>query len=267
MAEETKVETQAVEPVETEVVEQQASVEEHVDRARQMGWRPLEEYDGDKSRWVDAREFILRGELYDRLHQSDRKYKDLQATVTNLIEHNKKVEKMAYERALEDLKAAKKNAMEQADAGAVVAIDDKIFDVKEQMKVASQQTQSQNVQQAPPEYFDFANANPWYTKDKAMTAYADQYGISLHQQGYDPAHIYKMVEAEVKKEFAHKFQRPAASASVDGGSSSTAGGKKSAFAPSEQERQLAQQFVRHGVYKNVDEYYKQLKQMNTKGGN
>ena len=239
------------------------------DRARQMGWRPLEEFDGDKSRWVDAREFILRGELYDRMHQRDRQFRELQTTMQNLISHNKKVEHLAYERAVKDLTAAKKSALEQGDAAAVVEIDERLGDVRDQMKSAANQTAQQAAQNTPPEYFDFASANPWYTKDRAMTAFADQVGMEYFQQGHSPAEVYKKVESEVKKEFAHKFARPKATESVaSGNSASHAGGKSSGkFSPSAEEQTLAKQFVKHGVFKNEEEYYKQLRKGSTKGGN
>lgn len=247
-----------------EVVEEQheeviPEVNEHQERARQMGWRPLEEFDGDKERWVDAKEFILRGELYDRIHQQDRRMRDMQKALQELAEHNKKVEEAGYRRAVQELQAAKRMAIENNDARAIIELDEKLDEVKDQLRESKQTSRQEHVQDIPPEYWDFARDNPWYTKDSAMTVFADAVGQQIGTLNLPPREFFNRVQDAVRKEFAHKFQRPAVKAgAVESGTQSTKAPGKKAYTPTAEEREVAKAFVRAGAFKNADEYYAQL---------
>ena len=39
-------------------------------QAREMGWRPKEEWEGEPEKWRDAKEFVERGELYGKIDSS-----------------------------------------------------------------------------------------------------------------------------------------------------------------------------------------------------
>jgi hypothetical protein len=223
-----------------------------------MGWRPLEEFEGDKDRWVDAKEFILRGELYDRIHQQDRRMREMQQSLQVLAEHNKKVEEAGYRRAVQELQAAKRMALENNDARAIIELDEKLDEVKDQLRESKTTTNREHAQEIPPEYWDFSRDNPWYTKDRAMTAYADQLGIELGQLNLPPREFFLRVQDGVRREFAHKFQRPQGKVgAVESGTQGVKPGKK-AFVPSAEEREVAKAFVRAGAFKSVDEYYAQI---------
>jgi len=55
----------------------------------------------------------------------------------------------------------------------------------------------------------WAEKNDWYGKEKAMTVYADTFKNDPAVQDLSDDDYLKFVETEVKKEFAHKFTKPA----------------------------------------------------------
>lgn len=226
------------------------------EQARSAGWRPKEEYQGDPEKWVDAGEFVRRGQLFDKINHQHREIRELRKAVEGLVDHNRKIEETTKTRLIAELKAAKKMALDEGDTAAAVEIDERIYDAKIELKEAKSQTTAQAAQEIDPAYWDFTQGNPWYTKDRAMTAFADQLGMELAQQGVPLAKVYETVAKEVRKEFAHKFQRSAATASVE--SSDVGKGKTtSKFQPSAEERGMAKMFARMGIMKE-DEYYAQL---------
>ena len=81
-------------------------------KARAYGWVPEEEFTGDKTRWVDAKEFVSRAPLFDRIDHYRRRVEDLEGTVTEIKKHYKKVDETAYKRAIADLKKEKVQALE-----------------------------------------------------------------------------------------------------------------------------------------------------------
>lgn len=70
---------------ETEVVVQ--TVE---NTAREQGWKPLEEFDGDKSKWVSAETFVAKGELIYKIESLGKKLKDADKAIKMLTEHHQK---------------------------------------------------------------------------------------------------------------------------------------------------------------------------------
>lgn len=111
------------------------------ERARRMGWRPLEDWNGPEGRWVDAKTFIERGEselpvLRERYRKQDtvlaNTERELIATRTDLNETKAKLgevttvmteirdmsrtaETRAYNRAMSDFQERERRAVEQAD--------------------------------------------------------------------------------------------------------------------------------------------------------
>jgi hypothetical protein len=43
--------------------------EEVAAKAARHGWKPLEEYEGDPDTWVDAKEFLGRAPLFERINK------------------------------------------------------------------------------------------------------------------------------------------------------------------------------------------------------
>ncbi len=199
--------TETVEGIEEapQVVEESESIQ----KARSLGWKPKEEYDGDK-RWVDADEFLERQELYDGIHKSNRSVKKLKKVIETLVVHNKSIEEAAYQKALDTLRQEKKTAAADNDVAAVVAIDEKIDAVKEKLSTAKTGATAP----AATELFEeWMEQNPWYSKDhdqfdEDMFMYASGLGHQLETEHDDwsPEKILSEVSKRTKKTFEWKFK-------------------------------------------------------------
>ena len=59
--------TEAPEVIENETPESTVQTNPYEGEAREMGWRPKEEWQGEPEKWRDAKEFVERGELYGKI--------------------------------------------------------------------------------------------------------------------------------------------------------------------------------------------------------
>lgn len=245
-------------PIELSPVEQEA---------RAAGWVPKEEYNGDEHKWVDAGEFLRRGELFSKIEKQNKELKDVRKALQQLAEHNAKIKDIAYKEAIETLKAQKKQALEEGDADALIEIDEKILETKEAQKAeqAAQKAQlKQEAQELHPEFAAWVNRNDWYSKFAPMRAFADSLGAELAAQGKSPSEVLKEVEKQVKEEFPQRFRNP----NKDKPSAVESGGGKAGkqsyggYEPTDIERQIAKRFVRQGAFKSEAEYFKQLAESN-----
>ena len=80
------------------------------EEALAQGWVPKDEYEGDPDRWVDAGEFVRRGELFRKIESQSKELKDVRKALAELAKHNSKIREVEYARAIEGLKAQKKEA-------------------------------------------------------------------------------------------------------------------------------------------------------------
>lgn len=240
--------------LEQEIVPEVNPIEE---RAREHGWLPKEEYDGDPVKWVDAGEFIRRGELFDKIESQSKELRAVRAALEDLKKHNGRVEEHAYQRALKELKAAKKEAMIDGDI-------DRVFQIEEQVETL--QAERQKVDETPPpqqpeynpEFVQWVNKNSWYERDPELREFADAYGQTL--KGQVPSVALAKVSERVRKAFPEKFKnsKAEASPSVEGASSRKS--NADAFVLTSEERQVMQRFVASGVM-SEKEYIDQLKKV------
>lgn len=261
---ESAEETSAQE-VETEVQETLTPAQSRTikveEQARNKGWKPLEEFEGDPEQWRPAELFIALEPFYKDVKALKKDKKELQKALEDLGQHHSKVREMEYKRALEDLKAEKKRALLDLDVDKVQDLDDQIDELKESnrtVKAESKQVQ----QEVPAEFVEFTNRNSWYGRNKAMSAFADAYGLAYHQENNPtPAELFSAIEKEVKKRYAEEFTaRPKVSAVDSGAKAAAPAAKKSDTTLTQEEKQVLQNFMRLGVINdsNKEEYIKRV---------
>ena len=136
--------------------------------AIEMGWKP----DHKGENFVSAKEFIRVGQIIKAKREATKKVveveselQELKKGMSFLLEHNKKVETVAYERAMSDLTARKREAIEAGDVQAFESVEREAERLK-----TTQPTQ----QPAQPQYtqaqLDFANRNrSWFNPDPNNT--------------------------------------------------------------------------------------------------
>jgi hypothetical protein len=228
-----------------------------------QGWVPKDEFEGDEERWVDAGEFVRRGELFRKIESQSKELKDVKKALNELAKHNAKVREVEYARAIDALKAEKKTALSEGDADRVVDLDDKIDLVKDQQKQLQTETvqEAMNVtQDVHPELKNWINKNPWYDNSLEMRAWADGRGVELSREGKSPFQVLQALETEVKNRFKEKFRNPnrEKAGAVEGVSNRQGGSSKAEMELSDVEKTVMKTLV-DGGHITKEEYLKQLK--------
>jgi regulator of replication initiation timing len=276
-------------PVELEVTtEEQEVTDPYEVKAIEQGWKPKDEWEGDPSEWRDAKEFVERGELFDKISDlnnyrktQEKRVSELEKALRVLGEHNKKIAKIEQEKALNRLKSMKADALEDQDHEAVVELDDKIADAKAQIKeldneevVTDEPTKSEpydinDPATYPEEVVSWLenDANKWYMENAvargAMNAAAEAYAKKHYPNGEpDYNKVIKHAEQEVRKAMPGLFANP----NRQKGSVSEPSGKgvrtktkttHSVSELSDEQRTVMNTYVREGVM-TAEEYISQL---------
>lgn len=234
------------------------------ERAMELGWRPQEEWQGAPEDFIDAKEFVRRQPLFEKIEHQSREMKALRSAFDAFKTHHSKVKEVEYNRALAALKAEKRRALSDGETERALVIEDKIDEIQGQKEQFEQDTASIQVEETPttrPEFVRWTNENSWYGKDRAMTAFADKLGVELAREGYSPSEVLSQVTKEIKQEFKHKFTnvRRDRAGAVEGGSRASAT-TESDFSMSDDERRIMNRLVSAGAMSKED-YLKELKRV------
>ena len=232
-------------------------------KAIESGWVPKEEFQGDEHKWVEAGEFLRRGELFKKIEDQGKQLKDVRSALNEMKKLNSQIQEVEYKRALDTLKAQKKAALEDGDADAVIAAEDRIDMVKEQQKEMQRQSPVAQSDEGSehPEFVAWTEQNNWYKSSTPMKAFADALGQELARAGNSPSEVLKKVAIEVRKEFPNKFRNPNQdkAGTVEGGSGRGVS-SSTRFTLSDEERTIMNKFVRQNVM-TEKEYLEQLKKV------
>ena len=79
--------------------------------AMEMGWRPKEEFNGEEDDFIDAKEFVRRKPLFDKIDSTTRELKQFKKAFDALKGHYTAVHGSAYQQALANLKMTRKQAI------------------------------------------------------------------------------------------------------------------------------------------------------------
>lgn len=222
-------------------------------QALAQGWVPKDKFDGDEDSFIDAKEFVRRGELFSKIDKQNREVKALQNALKAFKEHYSKVEEASYEKALKELKTAERQALEDGDVSKFYAIKDEITEAEKQADlVKDAKAALDNVVVTPtvaPEFLNWVNKNPWYENYKYMREFADDVGQKLFAQGVEKHAILKQVEQAVKNEFPNKFVNPNKEkpGMTESGKSSGGSAKTGDFELNDQERTIMNTLVKSGI--------------------
>lgn len=247
----------------TEEVVEQVQEPQYSDietRAMEMGWKPKEQFSGNEDDFIDAKEFVRRQPLFDKIEAQSKQLKTLTRTLNELKEHYTKVNEAAYDRAIAVMRAERKEALSAGDGDRFEQLDDQIKEAEEQKReLDALRTTTPVEPEVHPEFVSWKTRNKWYDSVGYMRVFADQVGVRLHQQGLEPAAVLAEVEKAVKKEFPDKFKNPNkdTAPNLEKGGNSTKGGKESVEL-TDVERKIMNDFVRQNIM-TKEEYIKSLK--------
>jgi hypothetical protein len=234
------------------------------DRAREQGWRPKDEFDGDASKWVSAETFVAKGELIDKIESLGKKLKDSEKTINMLKDHHARVKETEFRNAVAFLKAQKKEAYEQGDVDRIIELDDKIAEFRETEKRQKEEIAAQSSNGSThPDFEAWVSENKWYDKDTEMRGDADSIGATYKRNNPSKTanEVLDYVTTRIKKLYPEKFQnqnrnRPSA---VEGGGTRT-GSSRDSFSLTDEEARVMNTFIRNGVM-TKEEYIKEVKAM------
>ena len=230
--------------------------------AREMGWRPKDEWEGDPDKWRDAKEFVERGELYGKIDTMGRELKETKKALKMLQEHHSKVKETEFKRAVDELKALQKKHLEEGNSDGYIETTELLTDLKAEQK-ARQVVQETTPPPVDRRFTDWVGENKWYESNADMRDYADiiGQGYAKNHPGIDPVEVLKYVTKEVKVRFKDSFQNPNRTKpnAVEGGAQG-APVKKGSFDLTEDERKVMNTFVRQGVM-TKEEFIDQVKLM------
>lgn len=192
--------------------------------AMEKGWKPQDKYEGDPKDFRNAKEFLGRSDLYDKLSGQSQTIKKLHESMKMLTEINRKQYEMlnrdrgkAYEQQLELLKQQKKAAIEIGNVDEVEKYEKAISDTQEELSRSKENTVKfeEPKQEAPKEHSQalksFIERNASWIQDKSeesvrMKRYAVVFENELAAKGIPEEQRLLETEKEVKRMFAHNFE-------------------------------------------------------------
>jgi len=188
-------------------------------RARDMGWRPKEEFQGQEDRWVDAKTFVERGEnimpilkerlgkMEDTLASVRSDHQKTQSSLKKLAEWHRGTWKRQYNKALQELQDGKRAAVAQADTDRYSALEEQERLLIEEAAQEHPDDLSEGGETVP-EYTEFQIKNDWYGTDHEMTMYANglQAILVQHEGINDNKTFFQEIEKRVRARFPEKFR-------------------------------------------------------------
>lgn len=223
-------------------------------KARETGWKPLEEWQGDPRKWVPAEAWVANQPLVDQLRASRREIREKNKAIEAAQQHYARVHEAAYQRAMQELTAQKDQAIVEQDR-------DRVYEIERQMAQVNAERAKAPVLTpvVDPAYTQFAIDHPEIKADPQMAQFAIAYEKSLAE--YEPDIDKRLDEtlAAVRVRFPDRFknQRRQAPAMVEGtatgaAAASNAPKKFSEADLSPMERSEMQRLVRAGVLTQAD---------------
>lgn len=231
------------------------------DQAREQGWVPKEDFQGEEHKWVEPGEFIRRGELFKKIDQVSRTAKQAEQTLAQFKSHYLKMQDIANKNALEALKRERKEARDQGDFDKVDSIEEQMDEVKANAVASKEEINKANeVPEVYPEVQAWVDRNSWYSTDTRMKAYADTVAAELSSQGTKGKFLLDGIDAEIRKAFPAKFTNPNRERPGSVESPTNRGRSGGTMDLSDQERSIMNNLVKNGVM-TKDEYIADLKKI------
>lgn len=239
-------------------------------RAMKRGWVPREKL-GDDRTFRSAKDFLDFGELGDKIKSLNDHNKNLENELNNVATIIKKREKFAYEEAIKTLGQQRREAIENGDVSGVDQLDEKInlhkkysseieetkkpYEPKAEVKQWLEQRTTSWLNNKIPENVEMMQEARFFEESYLLKNPSDEIGALNY------------AEERIKKIYPHRFNETPRNRKeeVAGGESSNAG-RSAATTKYKYDRskvtasltQMAQQWVKRGVFKSVEEYYEAM---------
>lgn len=217
--------------------------------ARDMGWRPKEEFRGDEANWVDAETFVSRGENFlpilrannkkladelqetrHRLDEATTLIKSTQASVEDLKKFHTSETARQVEQARKDLITQITAAREAGDTESEIALTEQLADVRAAQREAKKEgapapaaAPAAPAQPAEaPEFTAWREANPWFKEKPRLRGLA--MGIAEEIRAANPTLVGPKFFEKLSEEMAPHLDEGQPPAKVSGGRPSGSAG-------------------------------------------
>jgi len=187
---------EVIETVETEVATEAYVPTPFDDLAKEMGWFPPDEYNGDADKWRSAEDYIKHGVQSTKSLKRD--LKAVKDTADRLARTSATLTAKALDEQRAELEARHDQAVEDGDKEAARAaakdlarLDDApdLGDVKTMVK-------------------EFTERNDWYTTHEKATDLAAMVSKKLANQGKGVSEQLEAAEIAVRERFPELFEKP-----------------------------------------------------------
>lgn len=260
MTDEHEIDEPEVDAPEIEAEAPSEPARDYEAEARDMGWKPKEEWDG-RGEWRDAETFVKRGEellpiVQARLAKTRAEQEAERKAFDQRLKRIEAANKAAFEaqkRQFEDRQKALEARIRQAAGEGDLETYDALNRQRETLRPPEEPKVEEPAGVAPP-VAEWRSRNDWYGTDEVMTAVAWAAAERLAKNGNnDVAAQLEAAEAEVKRRFPERFPQPAKPPVVESGGRSPSGKREKGAADLPAEARSAfKQFVQMGVYKQED---------------
>lgn len=259
--------------------------------ARQQGWKPVDEFDGDPAKHKSAEQFVKDGEeklplvlarnkhLNDALDAERRRIKRLEKDFEDVRNLMSTMEKRAYDKAFADIQAEQEAAVETGDIAGFKAASKKM---QELQKEAAPETPKAKTKYDPLDvrrtYADFVAENEWFDDGatggakKVLTMYAETVADELGElDAYDgtPQEYFAEIAAKVKAKYGERYPAMFGEAEEDDepkprkklsmeGVTPTRRNTARTPQPTDAQREQAKRFVQLGVFPSYDVALKEM---------
>ena len=203
-------------------------------RARNMGWRPRDEYRGIPDQWLPAEDFIERGEselpvLRERIRASDRTITELRDqvsrqgdTLNSMLQTARRAEQVGYRRAMQELTEKRQRAVEMGDTAAFAAVEQAMRELGPEPAVEPPRTPPPPQPQAntDPAIQVWVERNPWFKNDPVanVAMIAAMQKAERDMPSASVAEHLMEAEAVIRRRFPEHFERSRPRASDGNGS-------------------------------------------------
>lgn len=253
--------------------------ENYEDAARNLGWTPEDEFQGDPDKWIDAKEFVDRGQhmmpilkannrrLQRELSSRDTKMSALQKKVEEsdralqaLEKHYTEANKRAVENAKLQLKEELREARASGDVDEELGILDKLEELRGSDKPdKSEEPDNTGEPAADPAFEQWLQSNDWFGIDRKKTKAITRIAEDLRDDGDTTVGIDFYVKCEqILNRQTQKRNNPGKVEGVTGIHSTTTSGKSFNSLPQDaKDACLSDVDVLVGPgkrYKNTDEW-------------
>ncbi len=251
-------------------------------RARAQGWVPKDEFRGPAEKWRDADEFVRKGEeelpilrersrtLSKTVDELQRKFSQAETERKAELARLERMSSVALQKQREQLEANYKFAMRQAvEAGDVARFEQLDGDRNTAIKAFDEHVTpvAKPQQQNHPEHEvatvqTWTQQNPWFTADPELNAVAQAHHMRLNREkpGLSLNENLAEVTKYVRQRYADKFTPTIVTGAVEGGGQRMASASKAKGAGTltSEERRVGEKFVKEGLFKDLNEYAKEL---------